>query len=121
MPDQDVTRGHGPAEHAAEELFRARAARFLRRRLDPGAATGLALTVALALIFAAALGFGLVADMVTSRTGLYRWDASAAAWGAEHATPTSTWVLGMVTWLGATVTVLSVAVALGCGHWIPGD
>ena len=54
MPDQDVTRGHGPAEHAAEELFRARAARFLRRRLDPEAATGLALTVALALIFAAA-------------------------------------------------------------------
>jgi membrane-associated phospholipid phosphatase len=118
VPDQDVTRGHGPAEHAAEELFRARAARFLRRRLDPGAATGLALTVALALIFAAALGFGLVADMVTSRTGLYRWDASAAAWGAEHATPTSTWVLGMVTWLGATVTVLSVAVALGVLEWV---
>ncbi|HET6813421.1 MAG TPA: hypothetical protein VFJ69_05375, partial [Actinomycetota bacterium] len=118
MPDQDVTRGHGPAEHAAEELFRARAARFLRRRLDPGAATGLALTVALVLILAAAAGFGLVADMVTSRTGLYRWDASAAAWGAEHATPTSTWVLGMVTWLGATVTVLSVGVALGVLEWV---
>jgi undecaprenyl-diphosphatase len=56
--------------------------------------------------------------MVTSRTGLYRWDASAAAWGAEHATPTSTWVLGMVTWLGATVTVLSVAVALGVLEWV---
>ena len=118
MPDQDVTRGHGPAEHAAEELFRARAARFLRRRLDPGAATGLALTVALALILAAAVGFGLVAEMVTSRTGLYRWDASAAAWGAEHATPTSTWVLGMITWLGATVTVLSVTVALGVLEWV---
>jgi membrane-associated phospholipid phosphatase len=119
VPDQDVTRGHGPAEHAAEELFRARAAaRFLRRRLDPGAATGLALTIALALILAAAAGFGLVAEMVTSRTGLYRWDASAAAWGAEHATPTSTWVLGMVTWLGATVTVLSVGVALGVLEWV---
>ena len=46
-PEPDVARGHGPAEHAAEELFRARAARFLRRRLDPEAATGLALTVAL--------------------------------------------------------------------------
>jgi membrane-associated phospholipid phosphatase len=118
VPDQDVTRGHGPAEHAAEELFRARAARFLRRRLDPEAATGLALTVALVLILAAAAGSGLVADMVTSRTGLYRWDASAAAWGAEHATPTSTWVLGMVTWLGATVTVLSVTVALGVLEWV---
>jgi membrane-associated phospholipid phosphatase len=118
VPDQDVTRGHGPAEHAAEELFRARAARFLRRRLDPEATTGLALTVALALIFAAAAGFGLVADMVTSRTGLYRLDASAAAWGAEHATPTSTWVLGLVTWLGATSTVLSVTVALGVLEWV---
>jgi undecaprenyl-diphosphatase len=118
VPDRDVTRGHGPAEHAAEELFRARAARFLRRRLDPEAATGLALTVALVLIFAAAAGFGLVADMVTSRTGLYRLDASAAAWGAEHATPTSTWVLGLVTWLGGTVTVLSVTVALGALEWV---
>jgi membrane-associated phospholipid phosphatase len=105
--------GHGPAERAAEELFRARAARFLRRRLDPEAATGLALTVALGLIFLAALGFGLVSEMVTSRTGLYRWDASAAAWGADHATATSTWLLGLVTWLGATVTVVCVTVALG--------
>ncbi|HEY6709398.1 MAG TPA: phosphatase PAP2 family protein [Actinomycetota bacterium] len=109
----DPGRGHGPAEHAAEELFRARAARFLRRRLDPEAATGLALTVALALVFLAALGFGLVADMVTTQTGLYRWDASAAAWGADHATTTSTWLLGLITWLGATVTVLAVTVALG--------
>jgi membrane-associated phospholipid phosphatase len=108
----------GPAEHAGEELFRARAARFLRRRLDPEAATGLALTVALVLIFAAALGFGLVAEMVTSRTGLYRLDASAAAWGAEHATPASTWFLRVVTWLGATVTVLAVTAALGGLEWL---
>jgi len=118
VPDPDTTRGHGPAEHAAEELFRARAARFLRRRLDPEAATGLALTIALGLILLAALGFGLVSEMVTSETGLYRYDASAAAWGAEHATPTSTWLLGLVTWLGATVTVVSVAVALGVLEWV---
>ena len=116
--DPDPARGHGPAEHAAEELFRARAARWLRRRVDPGAATGLALTVALALILLAALGFGLVSEMVTSQTGLYRYDASAAAWGAGHATPTSTWLLGLVTWLGATVTVLSVTVALGVLEWL---
>src|SRR5829696_5955682 len=116
--DPDPARGHGPAEHAAEELFRARAARWLRRRVDPGAATGLALTVAMALILLAALGFGLVSEMVTSQTGLYRYDASAAAWGAGHATPTSTWLLGLVTWLGATVTVLSVTVALGVLEWL---
>jgi undecaprenyl-diphosphatase len=118
VPDQDATRGHGPAEHAAEELFRARAARFLRRRLDPEAATGLALTVALGLVFAAALGFGLVADMVTSETGLYRLDASAAAWGAEHATPVSTWVLGLLTWLGSSVVVLAVTITLGVVEWV---
>ena len=111
-------RGHGPAEHAGEELFRARAARFVRRRLDPEATTGLALTVALGLVFAAALGFGLVARMVTTETGLYRWDASAAAWGAEHATPASTWFLGVVTWLGGTVTVLAVTGLVGGLEWL---
>jgi membrane-associated phospholipid phosphatase len=110
--------GHGAAEHAGEELFRARAARFLRRRLDPEAATGLALTAALGLVFAAALGFGLVSDMVTSETGLYRLDASAAAWGADNATPASTWFLGAVTWLGASVTVLAVTFALGGLEWL---
>jgi membrane-associated phospholipid phosphatase len=118
VPDPDTSRGHGAAEHAAEELFRARAARFLRRRLDPEAATGLALTVALGLICAMAVGFGLVSDMVTSETGLYRYDASAAGWGADHATPTSTWLLGLVTWLGATVTVVAVTVALGALEWL---
>jgi membrane-associated phospholipid phosphatase len=111
-------RGHRPAEEAGEELFRARAARFLRRRLDPEAATGLALTVALGLVFAAALGFGLVADMVTSETGLYRLDASAAAWGAEHATPVSTRVLGLLTWLGSSVVVLAVTITLGVVEWV---
>jgi membrane-associated phospholipid phosphatase len=110
--------GHGAAEHAAEELFRARAARYLRRRLDPEAATGLALTVALGLVFAMALGFGLVSDMVTSQTGLYRLDASAAAWGADNATPTSTRLLGLLTWLGATNIVLAVTVSLGLLEWL---
>jgi membrane-associated phospholipid phosphatase len=111
-------RGHGPGEHAAEELARVRLGRFLRRRLDPEAATGLALTVALGLIFLAALGFGLVSDMVTSRTGLYRWDAAAADWGARNATPTSTRVLGWLTWLGGTAVVLPLALLLGALEWL---
>jgi membrane-associated phospholipid phosphatase len=108
----------GSAEQVGEELARARLARFVRRRLDPEAATGLALTVALGLVFAAALGFGLVADMVTSETGLYRYDASAAAWGAENATATSTRLLGLVTWLGSTVVVLALTVLLGGLEWL---
>jgi membrane-associated phospholipid phosphatase len=110
--------GHGPGEHAAEELARTRPASFLRRRLDPGTATGLALTVALGLIFLAALGFGLVSDMITSQTGLYRYDAAAAEWGATHATSTSTRVLGWLTWLGGTMVVLPLAVVLGLLEWL---
>jgi membrane-associated phospholipid phosphatase len=110
--------GHGPGEHVAEELARVRLGRFVRRRLDPEAATGLALTVSLGLIFLAALGFGLVSDMVTSRTGLYRWDAAAADWGARNATPTSTRVLGWLTWLGGTAVVLPLALLLGALEWL---
>jgi membrane-associated phospholipid phosphatase len=110
--------GHGPGEQAAEELARTGVARFLRRRLDPEAATGLALTVALGLIFLAALGFGLVSDMVTSRTGLYRDDAAVAEWGATHATPLSTRLLGWITWLGGSAVVLSLAVLLGALEWL---
>jgi membrane-associated phospholipid phosphatase len=111
-------RGHGPGEHAAEALARAWLARFLRRRLDPEAATGLALTVALGLIFLAALTFGLVSDMVTSQTGLYRFDAGAADWGARNATVTSTRVLGWLTWLGATVVVVGLAGLLSALEWL---
>ena len=95
-----------------------RLGRFLRRRLDPGTATGLALTMALLLIFLAALGFGVVSDMVTSRTGLYRYDAAAADWGARHATPSSTRLLGWLTWLGGTAVVLPLAVLLGALEWL---
>jgi membrane-associated phospholipid phosphatase len=110
--------GHGPGEQAAEELARTRLARFLRGRLDPEAATGLALTVALALVFLAALGFGLVSDMITSRTGLYRYDAGVAQWGATHATPLSTRLLGGLTWLGASAVVLALAALLGLLEWL---
>jgi membrane-associated phospholipid phosphatase len=89
------------------------AASRLQRRLDPAEATGLALTVALAVIFVAGLGFGLLAGMVTSHTGLYRYDAGVAAWGARHATPLTVRAFRVVTQLGSTVVVVSEAVLLG--------
>jgi undecaprenyl-diphosphatase len=110
--------GHGPGEQVAEELARVRLGRFLRRRLDPEAATGLALTMALVLVFLAALAFGVVSDMVTSRTGLSRYDAAVADWGARNATPASTGLLGWLTWLGGTAVVLPLAVLLGALEWL---
>jgi membrane-associated phospholipid phosphatase len=110
-------RGRRPSGQVAEELGRSRLRGFLRRRFDPAEATGLALTVALLLILLAALAFGQIADMVTSRTGLYRLDAAAAAWGARHATPASTAVLAALTWLGSTVVVTGLAVVAGLYEW----
>jgi undecaprenyl-diphosphatase len=89
------------------------ASAIARRRLDPAEATGLALTIALALIFVAGLAFGLLAGMVTTHTGLYRYDASAAAWGAQHATPTTVRAFRLITQLGGTTVVVVEAALLG--------
>jgi membrane-associated phospholipid phosphatase len=110
-------RGPSPTGQVARELARSRLRRFLRRRFDPAEATGLALTAALLLVFLAALGFGQLADMVTSRTGLYRLDAAAAEWGARHATPLSTAVLRALTWLGSTTVVVTLALVAGAVEW----
>lgn len=110
--------GTPPSGEVAEELARSvRLRRYLRRRFDPGKATGLALTVALVLIFLAALAFGLVADMITSRSGLYRFDASAAAFGADHATDRSTDVLLGITQLGSTLVIVLIALVAGLLEW----
>jgi membrane-associated phospholipid phosphatase len=92
--------------------------RRLARRIDPAEVTGLALTVALAVIFAAGLGFGLVARMVATRTGLYVYDAGAADWGVRHATPAAVSTFRVVTQLGSTVVVISEAVLLGLSDWL---
>jgi undecaprenyl-diphosphatase len=110
--------GRPPSDEVAEELARSeRMRRYLRRRFDPRRATGLALTVALVLIFLTALVFGVVADMVTTHTGLYRFDAGAAAFGAAHATDRSTDVLQGLTQLGSTVVIVVVALAMGLLEW----
>jgi membrane-associated phospholipid phosphatase len=110
-------RGRTPSGQVADELGRSGLRRFLRRRFDPAEATGLALTVALGLIFLVALAFGQLADMVTARAGLYRLDAGAADWGARHATPLSTAALGALTWLGGTLVVIGLALAVGLYEW----
>jgi membrane-associated phospholipid phosphatase len=120
-------RGRRPSQEVAEELARStRLRRYLRRRFDPGRATGLALIAALLLIFLGAVAFGQIADMVTSRTGLYRFDAAAADWGVAHATHASTEVLHGLTQLGSTAVIVAAAVMLAVAssrvllgvHWL---
>ncbi len=88
---------------------------FLRARVDPGAATGLGLTLALAGVVIGGAVLGVLALLVrASDTGLVTLDRSAAVWGAHNETTLSTTVLRAVTQLGATVTItiLSIAVAV---------
>jgi membrane-associated phospholipid phosphatase len=112
-------RGPRPNEEIAAEIAHspsplwAHLRRFLRARVDPKEATGLALTVALVCIWLAAIWFGALADMVAAHTGLARWDAAAADWGARHATRASTDVLIGLADLGSTMVVIAVALAGG--------
>ena len=84
----------------------------LRRRVDPAAATGLALTVAVALVVASVIGVGLLLVMAQHDAGLARYDLSISRWGTDNASSTSTTVLKLVSELGGTVGVITVAVGV---------
>jgi membrane-associated phospholipid phosphatase len=88
-------------------------ARFVRARLDPAAATGLALTLASSLFVVGGAAVGVLLVIVRAHTGEVSVDRSLAVWGADHASGLSTWFLRAVTQLGATVTVVTVAVVVG--------
>jgi membrane-associated phospholipid phosphatase len=100
---------------AAREVATQPAARhpFLRARIDPGAATGLGLTLALLGIVVGGTVLGVLAFLVRiTDTGLLGLDHGAATWGAEHTTSLSVFALKVVTQLGATVTITVLAIAL---------
>ena len=85
-------------------------ASLLRSRLEPSTATGLALTVALALVLGGAVAIGALLVMVQHNAGIAHWDLSAARWGSEHATAGSTRFLRDVSLLGGTPVMIGVAV-----------
>jgi undecaprenyl-diphosphatase len=86
--------------------------RFLAPRLDPAAATGLALTLAFVVTVAGGVVFGVLAYLERTNAHLNRLDQSVAAWGHDHASALSTHGLNIVTQLGATVTAILVCVVL---------
>jgi undecaprenyl-diphosphatase len=88
--------------------------RTLRARLDPGAATGLALTLAVAVVIAGGVAVGLLLAMVRRERGLARFDRDVAEWGADQATELTTDVLTLVTHLGSTP-VMAVLAAIVIG------
>jgi undecaprenyl-diphosphatase len=86
---------------------------MLRARLDPTKATGLVLTVALALVIGGGIGIGVLLAMIRTNAGMARWDVRLARFGAEHATKFSTDGLRLLTRLGSTEVVLPLAVVVG--------
>jgi membrane-associated phospholipid phosphatase len=84
---------------------------YLRSRVDPTTATGLALTVALSIVVSMAIATGLLLVMARHNAGLAHYDLSAARWGASHATSGSTRFLRDVSLLGGTLITLYVSVA----------
>jgi membrane-associated phospholipid phosphatase len=91
----------------------------LLARFDPEKATGLALTLALILIFGAGLVLAVLAIIVRSTQDLAGIDSSVANWGDRHATAASTDGLELVTGLGETWTVVifGAVIALTETRW----
>lgn len=83
------------------------------RRIDPGAATGLALSLALVALVLGGLVLGALALVIRSDPDAIGLDASAARWGDAHATPFITGVLERFTDLGQPATIIVLAVVLG--------
>jgi membrane-associated phospholipid phosphatase len=93
----------GAAAAAAVEEMAEDAARmhpWLRARLSPTEATGLALTAALAAITGGGLVVGILALLVRGNATLRSIDRAAADFGNHHATHLSTHLLTWVTDLG---------------------
>ncbi len=92
--------------------------RFLRSRMDPATATGLALTVALVGIVLAGAVVGLFVWMIRRDIGFVNVDLAIERWAEAHATASSDAVLEAVTHLGDTPTIWVVGAAIAAyGVW----
>jgi undecaprenyl-diphosphatase len=99
--------------------------RLLRGRLDPSTATGLALTLALAIAIVGGLLVGSLAYLMRSSGYLVSLDTSVGEWGTDHATTWSTNLLQLVTDLGSTVAMVVVVAVVAAvemrrvpNHWV---
>jgi membrane-associated phospholipid phosphatase len=81
-------------------------------RLDPERATGLALSLALLVIFVGGILLALLAVVVRQTDTLSGLDSSVAEWGNHHGSAWTHDALTFVTYLGETVTVTLVAIVV---------
>src|SRR5262245_36388679 len=82
---------------------------FTDRRVVGGAALAFIFTV----VLVAAAFIGWVFDTIDENRGFARWDKSAAQFGADHSSSTSTRVLEGITQFGATGWLLVIMALIG--------
>jgi undecaprenyl-diphosphatase len=111
-PGLDPADPTGAVRSIGEEVEREARAGFVRRRVDPRAATGLALTLAIAVVVVGGGVLAALALLVRSHPSALRFDRGVANWAGTNATDLSTTVLRAVTQLGSSVVVISLSVVL---------
>ncbi len=110
VPHADLARS--ASKHLEVALVERRGVRrFLRARVDPQVATGLALTVVLLGVIVAGIVFGVFVAMIRADWGVVNVDRAVSRWAAVHGTPLSLNVLGWITWAGGTLVVVAIACA----------
>ena len=110
VPDRPAERVARAAGGAVREHTRMRG--FVARRLDPSVATGLLLTVALAVTLVGGLVLGILAVLVRRVAAIQHVDNFIAAWGYDHRDSASTTGLKAITNLGNIKVVVVLAVVL---------
>lgn len=95
-----------------------RLARFVHRRLDPHAGSGLLVTFSFGIVATTAIVVGILLDWVDSNDGLAELDSRLANWGSVNATETTTDFLSAVTELGSTPVVGVALLAAGAYDYI---
>jgi membrane-associated phospholipid phosphatase len=114
-------RGAGPAAAPTLEAARKvghsvgrhrRLRTFLKARLDPTAATGLLLTLALLVAIGGGVLLGALAYATRTNSDLTAIDNGVAKWGNRHASPLSTHALDGVTQLGSIYIIAALCVVL---------
>jgi len=112
--------GHAAKRPARFLLRHAGLRRWVEARMDPGTATGLALTAALAVVSGGLVAVGAVLAMVVSSTGLARLDDAFARWGATNVSASGTDVAGYLTKLGGHEVVVALALLVVLAEWARG-
>ena len=106
-----------PAQDAAQKVGETAARHpglraFLGARLDPAAATGLLLTLALVLAIGGGVLLGALAYLTRTSSDLTAIDNGVAKWGHRHASPLSDHVINAVTQLGSIYTIIALCIVL---------